>query len=519
MKFPIGIQTFEKIITECYAYVDKTALVYQLVTSGSSYCFLSRPRRFGKSLLITTLESYFSGKKDLFKGLAIEKLEKDWIEYPVLHLDLNTGAYNTEDGLKNQLNDTLCEWEQIYGSKPSENELQLRFKGIIQRAYEKTGKRVVILVDEYDKPLISTFDNPYLQNLYRAQLKAFYSVLKTMDGCIKFALLTGVTKFSKVSIFSDLNNLKDISMDDRYVLLCGMTCEEIASTFDEEVGKMSDKHGITKEECYAKLKQMYDGYHFCENTEGIYNPFSVVNALDEKKFKNYWFETGTPTMLVQVMKACKFNLNDLQGKKETANLLGSIDSIDRTPIPLFYQTGYLTIAGYDARYGKYVLDFPNKEVEQSFVNYLADYYQKNPMDSEFAVENFVGDLESGDIQRFMERMQAFFSGNDYRIAGDMELYFQNAVFILMKLIGFYVEAEKATSSGRADLQFKTADNIYIIEIKLNGTAEEAIQQIKEKKYAEPYKLDSRKKTLIGVNFSTEKRTIDNWVIEEAKELI
>ena len=513
MKFPIGIQTFEKIITEGLAYVDKTAFVYQLVTSGSSYCFLSRPRRFGKSLLITTLESYFSGKKDLFKGLAIEKLEKDWIEYPVLHLDLNTGAYNTEDGLKNQLNDTFCEWEQIYGSKPSENELQLRFKGIIQRAYEKTGKRVVILVDEYDKPLISTFDNKELQDSFRTQLKAFYSVLKTMDGCIKFALLTGVTKFSKVSIFSDLNNLNDISMDDRYVLLCGMTCEEIASTFDEEVGKMSEKHGISKEECYAKLKQMYDGYHFTKNSEGIYNPFSVVNALDKKEFENYWFETGTPTMLVQVMKACSFNFNDLEGSQITSDLLGSIDAMDETPLPLLYQTGYLTIEGYDKEFNEYSLNFPNKEVKSGFVNFLARFYRQKGAGSEFRITEFVKDLRTGKIDRFMERMQAFFSGNDYRIAGDMELYFQNAVFILMKLIGFYVEAEKATSSGRADLQFKTADNIYIIEIKLNGTAEEAIQQIKDKKYAEPYKLDSRKKTLIGVNFSTEKRTIDNWVIE------
>ncbi|MDD7458822.1 MAG: AAA family ATPase [Treponema sp.] len=381
MKFPVGIQDFESLIKDGYVYVDKTAYIYDLVNSGR-YFFLSRPRRFGKSLLITTLESYFSGKKDLFKGLAIEKLEKDWTEYPVLHLDLNDEDYTQETAVTSVINRALVNWEEIYGSKDSENTLSGRFSGIIKRAYKKTGKKVVVLIDEYDKPLISTFDNPYLQNLYRAQLKAFYSVLKTMDGSLKFALLTGVTKFSKVSIFSDLNNLKDISMDENYVKLCGMTYEEIVANFDEEVGKMSDKHGITKEECYAQLKQMYDGYHFCENTEGIYNPFSVVNALDEKKFKNYWFETGTPTMLVQVMKACSFNFNDLEGSQITPDLLGSIDAMDETPLPLLYQTGYLTIEGYDKEFNEYSLNFPNKEVKSGFVNFLARFYRQKGAGSE-----------------------------------------------------------------------------------------------------------------------------------------
>ena len=381
MKFPVGIQDFESLIKDGYVYVDKTAYIYDLVNSGR-YFFLSRPRRFGKSLLITTLESYFSGKKDLFKGLAIEKLEKDWTEYPVLHLDLNDEDYTQETAVTSVINRALVNWEEIYGSKDSENTLSGRFSGIIKRAYKKTAKKVVVLIDEYDKPLITTFDNPYLQNLYRAQLKAFYSVLKTMDGSLKFALLTGVTKFSKVSIFSDLNNLKDISMDENYVKLCGMTYEEIVANFDEEVGKMSDKHGITKEECYAQLKQMYDGYHFCENTEGIYNPFSVVNALDEKKFKNYWFETGTPTMLVQVMKACSFNFNDLEGSQITPDLLGSIDAMDETPLPLLYQTGYLTIEGYDKEFNEYSLNFPNKEVKSGFVNFLARFYRQKGAGSE-----------------------------------------------------------------------------------------------------------------------------------------
>ncbi|MDY5811596.1 MAG: AAA family ATPase [Treponema sp.] len=515
MKFPVGVQDFEKLLREGYCYVDKTALVYKMVNSGSCY-FLSRPRRFGKSLLLTTIKAYLKGKKHLFKGLAIESLEKDWTSYPILHLDLNTGLYNEPKGLEDVLSNAVAGWEALYGKGKEENTPVLRFKGVIQRAFEKTGLPVVVLVDEYDKPLLYTLDNPELQELYRAQLKSFYSVLKTMDGCIKFAFLTGVTKFSKVSIFSDLNNLKDISLDKRYVKICGITKEEIVANFDNEVGLLAESFGITKAECYDRLKKQYDGYHFCENTEGIYNPFSLVNALDGQEFRNYWFETGTPTMLVQVMKACKFNLNDLQQSHVTADLLGAVDAMHKTPLPLLYQSGYLTIADYNADFGEYTLDFPNQEVESGFINFLTRFYRSDEAETEFSIRNFIEDIRSGKADQFMQRMQAFFSGNDYRVAGNVELYFQNALYILVKLMGFHVNVEKATSDGRPDLIVSTKDYIYIMEFKLDQSAQIALQQIKDKKYAGPYALDGRKITLIGVNFSKQKRTIDDWLIEEAK---
>ena len=294
--YPVGVQNFEKVILGGYEYVDKTALIYQLFNTGSYY-FLSRPRRFGKSLLLSTLEAYAQGKKELFKGLALEKLEKDWTVYPVLHLDLNTQKYDTPESLTSILNDNLCIWESRYGARESETSLSLRFQGIIRRACEQTGRRVVILIDEYDKPMLQAIGNETLQNEYRSTLKAFYGALKSMDGCIRFALLTGVTKFGKVSVFSDLNNLMDISMDDRYVEICGISEKEIHTYFEEDIHALATATGLTYEETCAELKSNYDGYHFTENAVGMYNPFSLLNTFAKKKFGSYWFETGTPTYL------------------------------------------------------------------------------------------------------------------------------------------------------------------------------------------------------------------------------
>src|SRR5574344_1640936 len=312
MIYPIGIQNFEKLRNEGYVYVDKTALIYQLATTGSYY-FLSRPRRFGKSLLISTMDAYFSGKKELFKGLAIEKLEQKWTKHPILHLDLNTGKYETKESLDKILNDYLTNWERIYGTFPSEVTLELRFKGIVRRACEKTGERVVILVDEYDKPLLQAIGNEDLQDKYRSTLKAFYSVLKTQDQYIKFAFLTGVTKVGKVSIFSDLNNLNDISMDGRYIDICGISEEELHQYFNEDIVKLGEKFEMSKEECYNKLKEQYDGYYFHQNSCGIYNPFSLLNALAKMEFSDYWFESGTPTFLVKLLKKTDYDLESIEG--------------------------------------------------------------------------------------------------------------------------------------------------------------------------------------------------------------
>lgn len=377
MKYPIGIQNFESLVNDGYVYVDKTPLIYRLATSGRYY-FLSRPRRFGKSLLISTLEAYFSGKRELFRGLAMEELEKDWTEYPILHLDLNTAKYDSPTALLNVLNDTLANWEIVYGTFPTEVTPELRFKGIIRRAYEKTGQRAVILVDEYDKPMLQAIGNADLQDEYRNILKAFYSVMKTQDRYIRFAFLTGVTKFGKVSVFSDLNNLEDISMFEDYIDICGITEKEIHRYFEEGLHALANKTGMGYEETCEKLRTLYDGYHFEINTPGIYNPFSLLNTLNKLKFGDYWFETGTPSFLVHVLQKADYNLNDLQDEPVSADLLNSVDSMSKNPIPVIYQSGYLTIKGYDERFKRYSLGFPNKEVENGFIKYLLPLISNYP---------------------------------------------------------------------------------------------------------------------------------------------
>ena len=403
MIYPIGIQNFESLINDGYMYVDKTALVYQMTTTGRYY-FLSRPRRFGKSLLLSTLEAYLSGKKELFKGLAIEKLELIWEEHPILHLDLNTAKYDEMDSLNHVLDDSLKKWEEIYGTFPTEVTFALRLKGIVERAYEKTSHRVVIFVDEYDKPMLQAIGNELLQTEYRSTLNAFYSVLKTQDRYIKLAFLTGVTKFGKVSVFSDLNNLNDISMDDRYINICGITDRELHEYFDNDVALLGERNGLTKEECYTKLKEQYDGYHFDCKTEGLYNPFSILNTLAKMKFANYWFEIGTPSFLVYLMKNSNYQLDKLTEEQVSGDFLNSIDSMSRNPIPVIYQSGYLTIKGYNEEFDIYRLGFPNKEVESGFIKYLIPFYTPEEEKTGFFITNFIMDIRRGAPESFMQRM-------------------------------------------------------------------------------------------------------------------
>ena len=392
-----------------------------------------------------------------------------------------------------------------------------RFNNLVQRAYEQTGHRVAILVDEYDKPLLQTFDNPELQEDYRNTLKAFYSVCKTQDRYIKLAFFTGVTKFSKVSVFSDLNNLDDISMDVQYVSLCGITEAEIHSVFDEEVGKLAEAQGLDKEQCYAKLKRHYDGYHFRHDSIGIYNPFSLLNTLNKKEFRNYWFETGTPTFLVEVLKKNDYELDNLTEELVTADDLTGLDTAMDNTVPLIYQSGYLTITGYEEEFEMYHLGYPNKEVEEGFTRFLVPHY--TPMAKEkqgFFVSNFVKDLRSGNVEGFMTRLQALFADGSYQVAGDMELYFHNCMAVILKLLGFYVEVERQTSNGRIVIQVRTNDYVYIMELKLNDTADNALRQIEEKGYALPLAADPRTLYKIGVSFSTVTRRIEEWKAESGQ---
>ncbi len=516
MLYPIGIQDFTDLRKRGFVYVDKTSHIYRLAATGKYY-FLSRPRRFGKSLLISTMDAYFNGRREVFEGLAIEQLEKEWKQHPVLRLDLNTAKYDTADELDRVLNSFLSKMESKYGNDPQEVSPHQRFSGLVQRAYEKTGEQVVILVDEYDKPLLQAIGNDELQSAYRATLKAFYSVLKTQDQYIRFAFLTGVTKFGKVSVFSDLNNLEDISMLPNYADICGITEKEIDVYFDESVREFAQVNNIDYATARTKLKTQYDGYHFSKNSVGMYNPFSLLHALKNKIIGDYWFETGTPTFLVELMKHSNYKLENLLNEQVTSDVINSIDSMPADPVPVIYQSGYLTIKGYNEEFRRYALGFPNKEVETGFINYLLPFYTPKQDGSSnrsvLFVENFVLDVRSGKPEQFLERLQAFFDDGDYQVVGKMELYFQNAMWVIFKLMGLYTEVERHTSRGRIDLVIKTADYIYIIELKLDGSAEEALAQIEEKGYAAPYATDPRQLYKIGINFSSATRSIDSYIIK------
>ena len=514
MKYPIGIQDFEKIRKEGYVYVDKTALIYKLASEGAYY-FLSRPRRFGKSLLVSTMDAYFKGKKELFEGLAISKLEKEWKQYPVLHLDLNSEKYDTGDALYAILEVALSRWEELYGKNQAERTISSRFVGIVRRAAKKSGKRVVILIDEYDKPMLQAIGNDELQEEYRSILKAFYSVLKTCDAYIQFAFLTGVTKFGKVSVFSDLNNLQDLSMLPQYTAICGITEEELRTNFRASINELAESQGMKEESCYTKLKDMYDGYHFYPNTAGIYNPFSLLNTFQNQMFNAYWFETGTPTFLVTLLKKHHYPLEQMEQTQTTADVLNSIDIISDNPIPVIYQAGYLTIKGYDERFKLYQLGFPNREVEEGFMQYLLPYYSSfSNVDAPFQISQFVHEVEAGETEKFLKRLKSFFADTPYELVKELENHYQNALFILTKLMGFYIQAEYHTSVGRIDLVMQTERYTYVMEFKLNGTAKEAITQINQKDYSLPFSTNGKKLIKIGLNFSKKTRNIENWIIEE-----
>ncbi len=511
MKYPIGVQQFEKLVANDFVYVDKTKYIYDLVSTGSYY-FLSRPRRFGKSLLISTMEAYFEGKRELFKGLYIDQVEKDWLEYPVLHLDLNAGDYKNEGELEKTLKDTLDEWDKKFEINTVADTLSLRFKKIISTVSEKFGRQVVILIDEYDKPLLATIDNPELNDQMRRLLKAFYGNLKKMDGYIKFAFLTGVTKFGKVSVFSDLNNLENISMLPQYNGICGITETELHQYLDEGIKKLALTINKTFDETCETLREHYDGYHFVAGEEGIYNPFSLLNTFKNCVLDDYWFETGTPTFLVDMLRDCNYDLTSLQQGIHSSDLMQGIDTVNDDPLPVLYQSGYLTIKGRDDL-GDYILGYPNREVEMGFTKALLKSFAPKVDKAAFTPTNFVRDVRAGKPEQFMKRIESFFAGRNYQVVGDAEKYFQNCLGLIFTMMGFYTHTEYPTSDGRTDILVETQDYIYIIEVKLDKSAEEAMQQIEDKQYAAPYAMDPRRLYKIGINFSTTTRKVDGWIVK------
>ena len=515
-KLPIGIQDFEKIRNEGFIYVDKTEYIFSLVQSGVP-CFLSRPRRFGKSLFLSTLKSYFEGKRELFAGLRIEELERNneeaWQEYPVFYFDLNKNNFSADNALEEVLDAHLREWERLYGDEEKDKALSVRFQYLIKKAVEITGKNAVVLVDEYDKPLLEGADEVMIEH-NKAVFKGFFSTLKSYDGYLKFVFITGVTKFSKISIFSDLNQLNDISMDLRYSGICGITDTELKQVFEPEIESMSANNRMTKDECLEKLKQMYDGYHFHQNGEGVYNPFSLLSAFDKKEFGMYWFSTGTPTFLIEKIKESGFDAKQFTTDDyyEEESSLTDYRANNENPAPLFYQTGYLTIKGYDAEFRSYALGYPNEEVRYGFLKSLAPYYlcaenTSRPLD----VRNFVRDIRKGDTESLRDRFTALFARlpypNDERT---VEQNFQNVVYIVFMLLGQYTAAEVHSAKGRADCIVETDDYVYIFEFKRDSTAEEALKQIEDTGYALAYAADKRKLIRIGANFDSKERNLDGW---------
>lgn len=515
MLYPIGIQNFEKIREDGYVYVDKTALIHKLATTGTYY-FLSRPRRFGKSLLMSTMEAYFKGKKNLFKGLAMENLEKDWDEYPVLHLDLNGNDYKSKEIIDKVLDDNLSSWENAFGVTPTSDVHGLRFKKVIEAAYSKTGKKVVILVDEYDKPIVDNLSNEELVDYCKRTLQGFYSVIKAMDGSIRFGFLTGVSKIGKLSVFSTLNNLTDISMETDYSDICGISEADLHKHFEESVAELAVANQLSIDNCYKKLKDTYDGYHFSVGSAGMYNPFSLLNAFRSNTFRKYWFATGTPTLLVNVMKQTSFDVTTLSDNVvvNADDLDGILDILHR-PVPLFFETGYLTIKDYDREYNEYRLGFPNEEVKTGFLNFIySDYVPVNPAEGNTTTSKLSRALRAGKPEEFMKILEALFANTTYQIQGDSEKNFQYAMYIIMELLGEYVQAERSTSNGRIDLLLQTKDYIYIVELKIDNSADAALQQIEDKGYAKPFVNDSRKLFKIGVSFSTENKRIEEWKVVE-----
>lgn len=514
-RYPIGQQDFANIRKEGKVYVDKTELIYNLVNGSSNYIFLSRPRRFGKSLLLSTIQAYFEGEKELFDGLAITGLEKNWVKHPVLHLELSRANALDPESLKSTIDQQFVIWEKKYDVEDKPSSLSARFANIIITAHERTGQRVVILIDEYDNPLINSLHHDLIHESNRELLKAIYSNLKALDRNIRFAMLTGVSRFTRTSIFSGLNNLTDVTFSDRYSSICGFTLEEINKFLVDGVSSLAKKKGVTLNEAFGLLKDAYDGYHFSQAGEDIYNPFSLMKALEAGEIKSYWVETATPEFLVKKLKGSHRLLESIFNESVRETTLREEDTSSSSPVSLLFQTGYLTIKSYDPQKMKYRLGIPNREIEHGLFEDLLVSYTGYGRDYGLdLMEEMSHSLQSGSPEDFLSQLRSFLSGipgiiNPHRIE---ELNLENTIYVLMKAMGKLVQAEQQTSSGRIDLLIKTSHFIYILELKIDKTAQEALDQIKRKEYDLPYRFDGRKIFNIGVNFSSQTRNITDWLI-------
>lgn len=503
IKYPIGIQTFEEIIKGGYIYVDKSDLIYKLVNENK-YIFLSRPRRFGKTLLISTIEAYFKGRKNLFKGLAIDKLEKGWSVHPVLRLDLSMDSFESVDKLIGFLSGKLDYWEEEFGiNRVGNYSIAQRFERVIRIAARTTGQQVIILVDEYDKPIVDALENPALQDMMRQRLQGFYSVIKGSDPYIHFVMLTGVGKFAHLSIFSGLNNLNDISLDDPYNTICGISESQMHSYFGESVRIFAEANGFSEEETWLRFKKHYDGYHFSRVGEDVYNPFSVLNAFSKNQIGDYWFRSGTPSSLVKLVRRNDIELGVLGDTSASESQLNNIADSTNNLVPLLYQSGYLTIKGWNKETMEYRLGFPNDEVERGFWDYFIHaYFPAAAGCGLFSLNSMVKDLNGGDVDQFLLRLQSLIADTSSESERNKEIHFQNIMAIVGKMLGFRVRTEVHSALGRCDMILETNSYIYIFEFKLNKSGEEALAQIKSSGYERTFLADTREKILVGVNFSS-----------------
>lgn len=516
IKYPIGIQDFSEIINKGSIYIDKTKHINLLLNDGK-YFFLSRPRRFGKSLFLSTLQAFFEGRKELFKGLDIDSDEVDWTPRPVIKLSLNTIDPRSEDTLTNYLGSIFREYENIYNIPDNDDEISRRFEVIINTAFKQTGRKVAILIDEYDAPLLNTLENDTLNNSYRNTLRSVFSVLKNADACIEFAFITGVSRFSHTSLFSGANNLKDISLENKYAAICGITEEELKTNLMPGIHDFAESIGVSDEEMFTMLKDHYDGYHFCKKSPDIYNPFSLMNSLQSQELNNYWFQSGTPSYLISALKRDDFFLPNLDCLETIEGDLSAGESYIQNPVALLYETGYVTIRKYDEEIESYILALPNKEVATSFSRALLPIY--SGLDSSACRESFNMIRKAalkGEADNFMRHLQTFLQGNPYALTelDKRERYFQNNIFLIFRALGFRPRVEEQTCNSRMDMMLRTRRYIYIFELKTDGSTDKAMRQIDEKGYALPYLDEGLPIIKIAANYSTSANNIDSWEIEK-----
>lgn len=516
--YPVASASFKKIREEGFLYVDKTSYIHKMVVEEKgNYIFLARPRRFGKSLLVSAMQEYFEGNREIFRGLDINRLQpEEWEKYPVLHIDLSGNSFDGEEALEDVLGSILSVYEKKFGLEISSGSLCLRFEGLIRTLSQKTGKEVVILIDEYDSPLTATIDRPELQNLFREELHGFYAVLKKMEPYIRFCFLTGVTRYGKLSVFSGLNNLEDITFLNEYAGICGITEAELHENYSESVRQFGESVGISEEEAYGQLKFFYDGYHFTKSMLDVYNPFSLNRALKYREIKDYWCESGTPTVFLKMLMGMDYDLERLKGAIVTESELSNLGAFTRNPVPLFFQTGYLTLKSYDKEDQVFTLGYPNREVEIGILRNILQVYNPDDTDTSRMIIQMKRSLKAGKPEEFVECLKTYFADIPTDLkkkVAQYERYYQTVIYCLLSLLGLETRAEYGVAGGYIDLLVQTPGFIYVIELKINGTAEEAMQQIERKNYCAAFKLDSRRLFRVAIGFSKEEQNIENCIIE------